>query len=73
MSTVNLKKITDEYEGERRKSHAFEEEAKRKMDELARRNRQIEQSAGDLEERLSISTKTVRSLETKASQAERSA
>jgi len=33
----------------------------------------MEQNAGDLEERLSVSNKTVRPLETKASQAERSA
>ena len=41
MSQAQLKKLADDFENERRKSTAFEEEAKRKFEELARRNRQI--------------------------------
>ena len=39
MSQANLKRLHDDFENERRKSSAFEEDARRKMDELARRNR----------------------------------
>ncbi len=45
MSQAQFKKLADDFENQRRKSSAFEEEAKRKLEELARKNRQIEQQA----------------------------
>lgn len=71
MSRAQFGKLEKEYENERKKTALFEQEVNRKFHELLSRNKKMEEEEEILNERLSQSNKTQRSLETKTSNAEK--